>query len=98
MKISDYLDKTLSVLVDLTGIEAVEIMGRRRTPELVDARWTVIKLLREVGYSPSQIASVMNRHRRQIQAILANFDMRMRFSDPMMRSNYEAAAKQLRSN
>lgn len=98
MKISDYLDKTLKVVVDLTGIEAEDVMGRRRTSELVDARWMVVKLLREAGYYPSQIAPVMNMTIRQVQSIVAAFDIRLRFADEMMRINYETASKYLRSN
>lgn len=59
MNTSDYAVKVAKVVSDLTGIGEAEIMGKGRAAEIVDARWMVVKLVREAGYYPSQIAQVM---------------------------------------
>lgn len=98
MNTSDYAGKVAKVVSDLTGIGEAEIMGKGRAAEVVDARWMVVKLVREAGYYPSQIAQVMGMTVRQVQAIITSFDMRLRFSDSLVRINYESAANHLRSN
>ena len=98
MKAADYVSKVVEVVSDLTGIDKDEILGRGKAAEVVDARWMVVKLVREAGYYPAQIAKVMGMSVRHIQAVLAEFGTRMHYFDSFMRSNYEEAAKLLRSN
>lgn len=98
MKVTDYCRKVTDIVVELTEVSREDLEGGRRSAEVVDARWIIIKLVREAGYYPSQIAPVMRMTVRQVQSIVAAFDVRLRFADAMMRINYEAASKVLRSN
>ena len=98
MKIMEYADRTIAVVVDLTGVERTDILSKCKTINIVDARWMVVKLLREAGYYPSEIAPIMGMTIRQVQSIITEFDARLKYSDPMLRINYAAAVNHLRSN
>lgn len=98
MGIEDYYRKTVEVVEDLTGITEPQIRGRSKLREVVDARWLVIMLLRDKGYYTSQIASQMKLGIRQVQVIVATFDIRMRWAEPSLRINYETAANILRNS
>lgn len=96
MKVADYCRKVTDVVLELTDVRREDLEGGRRSAEVVDARWMIIKLVREAGYYPSQIAPVMKMTVRQVQAVISSFDIRMRFAAPSLRMNYEAAARLLR--
>ena len=99
MGVSEYYRRTVEVVCDLTGLTEEEIAGKCRMREYVDARCLVVRLLRDAGYYPSQIARVMNISTRWVQKIIETFDDRVRFSaDPMLRCNLEEATKALRRN
>lgn len=99
MTAKEYIEKVVEVSSELTGLSREEILGQGKNREIVDARWMVIRLMRDAGYYPTQIAPLMKMSVRSIQIIALMFKDRMDFSeDPMLRNNYEAAAKQLRSN
>lgn len=99
MGANEYYKKTVEVVSILTGLTEGEIVGKRRMRELVDARCLVVMLMRDAGYYPTQIAPIMKVSVRWIQKIVENFDDRARYSpDPMLRINWEQAAKMLRIN
>lgn len=99
MGINEYYRRTVEVVSGLTGVTEGEIVGKRRMRELVDARCLVVKLLRDAGYYPTQIAPVMGMSVRWVQKIVECFDGRVRFaSDAMLRINWEEARKILRIN
>lgn len=98
MTAKEYIEKVVEVSSYLTGIDREEILGQGKIREVVDARWMVIRLMRDAGYYPTQIAPLMKMSVRNVQNIASTFADRMDYSeDPMLRNNYEAAAKQLRS-
>jgi hypothetical protein len=99
MGANEYYKKTVEVVADLTGLTEGEIVGKRRMRELVDARCLVVRLMRDAGYYPTQIAPIMHVTVRWVQKILECFDDRARYSpDPMLRINWEQAKNLLRSN
>lgn len=99
MGVNEYYKRTVEVVGDLTGLTEEEIVGKRRMRELVDARCLVVRLMRDAGYYPSQIARVMGISTRWVQKVIETFDDRVRFSaDPMLRCNLEEATKVLRFN
>lgn len=99
MGVNEYYKRTVEVVGDLTGLTEKEIVGKRRMRELVDARCLVVRLMRDAGYYPSQIARVMGISTRWVQKVIETFDDRVRFSaDPMLRCNLEEATKILRFN
>lgn len=99
MGVNEYYKRTVEVVGDLTGLTEDEIVGKRRMRELVDARCLVVRLMRDAGYYPSQIARVMGISTRWVQKVIETFDDRVRFSaDSMLRCNLEEATKVLRFN
>lgn len=99
MGANEYYKKTVEVVAGLTGLTEGEIVGKRRMRELVDARCLVVRLMRDAGYYPTQIAPIMNVTVRWVQKILECFDDRARYSpDPMLRMNWEQAKNMLRTN
>ena len=48
--------KVIKVVTELMDVTDQEILGKTRVTEVVDARWMVITLMRENGYSTRQIA------------------------------------------
>lgn len=94
MGANEYYKKTVEVVSSLTGLTEGEIIGKRRMRELVDARCLIVMLMRDAGYYPTQIAPIMNVSVRWVQKIVQSFDDRVRYSpDPMLRINWEQAAK-----
>ena len=90
-----YYAAVMSVVSDLTDLSENEILNGRRTMEVVDARWLVVRLLRDIGLYPSQIADLMHMTERNVTLILNNFDERMRFGDAMLKNYLFLAQKRL---
>ena len=99
MCIGDYYRRVLEVVEALTGVTKEQIEGKCRVRDLVDARCMVIQLMRTAGYYPRQISQTLGVSVRWVQKVHSEFDYRVRSSvDPMLRINWEQAAKILRSN
>lgn len=79
-----YYATVMSVVTDLTDLSENEILNGRRTMEVVDARWLCVRLMRDIGLYPFQIAEMMAMSVRAVQYILINFDDRMKFGDAML--------------
>lgn len=90
----DYFGKVIKVVTELIEVTDQEIIGKSRTVEAVDARWLVIKLMRDRGYSTRQIAPLINAARRSVTHALCFFETRT--EDPMSSlGNTYAIAKQM---
>ena len=72
--------KVIKVVTELMDVTDQEILGRTRVTEVVDARWMVITLMREKGYSTRQIAPLMLRPERTINNALSQFSDRVKYS------------------
>ena len=79
-----YYATVMSVVTDLTDLSENQILNGKRTMEVVDARWLCVRLMRDIGLYPFQIAELMAMSVRAVQYILNNFDDRMRFGDAML--------------
>lgn len=90
-----YYATVMSVVTDLTDLTEDEILHGRRTMEVVDARWLCVRLLRDIGLYPFQIAEFMSMSVRMVQYILINFDDRMKFGDAMLRIYLQLAKNRL---
>ena len=78
-KIEDF-SKVIKVVTELMDVTDQDILGKSRIPEVVDARWMVISLMREKGYSTRQIAPLMLRPERTINNALNQFSDRVKYS------------------
>lgn len=93
----EYFGKVVKVVTELMDVTDKEIIGKSRTVEAVDARWLIIKLMREKGFSTRQIAPLVNSARRSVTHALAFFECRL--EDPLSSlGNTYAMAKQILGN
>lgn len=90
-----YYQTVMSVVSDLTDLTENEILHGKRTMEIVDARWLAVRLMRDIGLYPFQIAEMMDMTVRSVQYILNNFDDRMKFGDAMLKIYVQMAKKRL---
>lgn len=98
MKVKEYFETVIDAVSMQTDLRRGLILGSR-TREAVDARWMVVRLMRDAGFYSTQIAPLVGLSVRTVQIILISFDNRIKYSaDSMLRNNYETITKQLRSN
>lgn len=90
-----YYATVMSVVTDLTDLSENQILNGKRTMEVVDARWLCVRLMRDIGLYPFQIAELMAMTVRAVQYILNNFDDRMRFGDAMLNIYLQMAKNRL---
>lgn len=90
-----YYATVMSVVTDLTDLTENDILHGKRTMEVVDARWLAVRLMRDIGLYPFQIAEMMEMTVRSVQYILNNFDDRMKFGDAMLKIYVQMAKKRL---
>lgn len=86
-----------SIISKITGVEISDIISKKRDIESVDARHIYVKILSEYGYYPTCISVLTGITHRQVNNILTEFDLRVRYS-LYMRNNLEAIRKELRNN
>ena len=98
MNVAEYCARVTEIVLELTEVTEDDLQSRRRTAEVVDARWLIVRLVRDAGYYPSQIAKEMGLSTRWIQAIISTFYTRLQYGEPSLRINYELATRRLRSN
>lgn len=72
--------KVIKVVAELTEVTEQDILGRSRVQEVVDARWMVIALMREKGYTTKQIAPLLCHPIRTINHALSGFSDRVKYS------------------
>jgi hypothetical protein len=72
----EYFGKVIKVVTELMDVTDQEILGQSREFDVVDARWMVIFLMREEGYSTRQISKLMLRPARTINHALSSFSIR----------------------
>ena len=64
-KLEDF-GKVIKVVTELTEVSEEAILGKSREYEVVDARWTVICLMKEKGYTSKQISSLIKHPIRTV--------------------------------
>lgn len=90
----DYCSKVIKVVAELMEVREEDILGKSRVQEVVDARWMVIVLMREKGYSTKQIAPLMCHPIRTVNHALSCFSDRVKYSFNNL-GNTLATARQL---
>lgn len=98
MNVSEYCSRVTEIVLELTDVTEDDLRNRRKTAEVVDARWLIVRLARDAGYYPSQIARELGLTTRWVQFIVSYFDTRLQYGEPSLRINYELATKLLGSN
>lgn len=80
-----------------TEIDSAELVGGGRTDEVVDARCIFFRMLREEGFSPTQIASKTNRTAAAVRYLLSKYEDRIA-ANRMVDLYAKRVRKQLENN
>jgi len=72
--------KVIKVVTELTDVTESDILGKSRVQEIVDARWMVIYLMKEKGYTTQQIVPLMCHPERTINHAYNSFMDRVKYS------------------
>jgi predicted transcriptional regulator len=66
-------------------------MKGRKTDEVVDARWIIVKILAEQGYHTAKIALLMSMTQRNVTYIINVFQDRLDQYDSLFKAIYQKA-------
>ena len=83
-------------MAEASDLRPCQILGKRRFPEVIDARWIAVKLLKEEGFYKSRIAELMGMSNRNINYILFLLETRLSEGDKSLNNILEKAKKELR--
>lgn len=78
-KLEDF-GKVIKVVTELMDVTDQDILGSSKSQEVVDARWMVIVLMREKGYTTKQIAPLIGRPIRTVNNAIEGFSDRVKYS------------------
>lgn len=95
MEKSEYYSRVIKVVTELTEVSEEEILGKSKRQEVVDARWLVICLLKESGWSTHRIAESIGHPERTVNNALSGMTERARYA-PELGNNLAIARQQLR--
>ena len=95
MEKSEYYGKVIKVVTELMDVDEADILGCSRKTDVVDARWLVICLLRESGWSTHTIADTIGHPERTVNHALASIDDRIRYGCGGLGNMLATARKQL---
>lgn len=87
----DYFQRVLDVVAQLSELSAEVILYGRKTDEVVDARWIIVKILHEQGYHTAKIALLLNMTQRNVTHILTIFQDRLDGYDSLFKATYQKA-------
>lgn len=95
MEKSEYYGKVIKVVTELTGVTEADVLSYSRRSDIVDARWLVVCLLKESGWSTHRIAATMGHPERTINYALSNINDRIKYGGSWLGSILAIARKQL---
>lgn len=87
MRSDEDFRNVVNIVAEVTELAASEIFSGHRSPELTDARWIVVQLLKDLGYYNSRICSLTGLSARSVNRILTEIDDRHGAGWKMMRRN-----------
>lgn len=87
----DYFSKLVSIVAELSELTEADIMEGRKTDAVVDARWVIVRILKEQGYHTANIAMLMSMTQRNVTYILTAFQDRLDGYDSLFKSIYQKA-------
>ena len=87
----DYFERLVSLVAELSELSADNILYGRKTDEVVDARWIIVKILHEQGYHTSKIAMLLKMTQRNVTHILTVFQDRLDGYDSLFKATYQKA-------
>lgn len=87
----DYFEKVLNIVASLTELTTGQILHGKKTDEVVDARWILVKLMAEHGYHTAKIAMLLSMTQRNVTYILTVFQDRLDQYDSLFKFTYQKA-------
>lgn len=87
----DYFDRVVNIVASLTELTPERILHGKKTDEVVDARWIIVRMLFEHGYHTSKIAMLLHMTQRNVTYILTVFQDRLDQYDSLFKSTYQKA-------
>ena len=87
----DYFSRLVSVVAELSELTEADIMEGRKTDAVVDARWVIVRILKEQGYHTANIAMLLNMTQRNVSYILTAFQDRLDQYDSLFKYIYQKA-------
>lgn len=87
----DYFERLVSIVAELSDLSAENILHGRKTDEVVDARWIIVRILIEQGYHTSKIAMLLHMTQRNVTYISNVFQDRLDQYDSLFKSIYQKA-------
>jgi hypothetical protein len=87
----DFFNKVLNIVASLTELSADQILNGKKTDEVVDARWIIVRLLSEHGCHTSRIAMLLHMTQRNVTYILTVFQDRLDQYDSFFKATYQKA-------
>ena len=87
----DYFSRLVSIVAELSELTEADIMEGRKTDAVVDARWVIVRILKEQGYHTANIAMLLNMTQRNVSYILTAFQDRLDQYDSLFKYIYQKA-------
>ena len=94
----EQFDRILNAVADASGVTISQIISKRRFPDSLDARWIVVKLLRDEGFYSSRIAELMSMSSRNVNHIIYAVEIRLSHNDKSLEYLLETSRKHMRNN
>lgn len=91
-------EQIIKAVADASDLTPCQILCRRRFPETIDARWIVVKLLKEEGFYTSRIADLMHMTARNVNHIIYAVEIRLSKNDRSLLQILETTRKYLGNN
>lgn len=64
-------ERVVNAVAEVMDLTPASIRSKRRFPEVVDARWVTVYLLRQMGLYPHRIAECMEMTARNVNMIVS---------------------------
>lgn len=95
---NEKFDIIIKSVADAADLTSSQIVGKRRFPDSLDARWIAVKLLREEGFYSSRIAELMSMTTRNVNRIIYAVEIRLSKNDKSLEYLLETSRKHLRNS
>lgn len=67
-------DRVVDAVAEVMDLTPAAIRSKRRFPEITDAKWAVVYLLRQMGFYPHRIAECMGMTARNVNLIVSRMN------------------------
>jgi chromosomal replication initiation ATPase DnaA len=91
-------ERIVNAVAEAAELRPAQILSRRRFPEIIDARWIAVKLMREEGFYTSRIADLMQMTTRNVNHIIYSVEIRLSNNDRSLEYLLETSRKHLRNS